>query len=70
MDTNIIQHNFVICTVKYTHLCIRHMVQTSTYINKVGNPSTKSIRHVNANVNTQRKTKTIKIVIMKWKTLC
>jgi hypothetical protein len=24
--------NFVICTVKYTHLCIRHRVQTSTLI--------------------------------------
>ncbi len=23
--------NFVICTVKYTHLCIRHGVQTSLY---------------------------------------
>jgi hypothetical protein len=30
MDTNIIQHHFVICIVKYTHLCIRHRVQTST----------------------------------------
>jgi hypothetical protein len=29
MDTNIIQHHFVICIVKYTHLCIRHGVQTS-----------------------------------------
>jgi hypothetical protein len=29
MDTNIIHDNFVICTVKYTHLCIRHGVQTS-----------------------------------------
>jgi hypothetical protein len=29
MDTNIIQHHFVICTVKYTHLCIRHRDQTS-----------------------------------------
>jgi hypothetical protein len=31
MDTNIIQHHFVICTVKYTHLCIRHGVQTSAF---------------------------------------
>jgi hypothetical protein len=37
------------------------------YICKDGNPSTKSTRHVEANVNTQRKTKTIKIVVMKWK---
>jgi hypothetical protein len=29
MGTNIIQHHFVICTIKYTHLCIRHRVQTS-----------------------------------------
>jgi hypothetical protein len=33
-------------------------------INKDGNPSTKSTRHVEANVNT-RKTKTIKMVVMK-----
>jgi hypothetical protein len=26
--------NFVICTVKYTHMCIRHRVQTSLYISK------------------------------------
>jgi hypothetical protein len=32
MDTNTIQHHFVICTVKYTHLCIRYRVQTSKYI--------------------------------------
>jgi hypothetical protein len=32
-DTNIIQHHFVICTVKYTHLCIMHKVQTSEYLN-------------------------------------
>jgi hypothetical protein len=40
------------------------------YICKDGSPSTKSTRHVEANVNTQRKTKTktIKIVVMKWKT--
>jgi hypothetical protein len=38
------------------------------YINKDGNPFTKSTRHVNANVTHERKTKTIKIVVMKWKT--
>ncbi len=32
-DTNIIEHHFVICTVKYTHLCIMHRVQTSEYLN-------------------------------------
>jgi hypothetical protein len=31
--TNVIEHHFVICTVKYTHLCIMHGVQTSiTYL--------------------------------------
>ncbi len=27
-DTDIIEHHFVICTVKYTHLCIMHGAQT------------------------------------------
>jgi hypothetical protein len=40
------------------------------YKNKDGNPSTKNTRHVEANVNTQKETKTIKIVVMKWKTEC
>jgi hypothetical protein len=35
-------------------MCIKHRVQTSIYINKDGNPSTKSTRHVNAKVNTQK----------------
>jgi hypothetical protein len=39
------------------------------YINKDRNPFTKNTRHVDANVNRRKeKTKTIKIVVMKWKT--
>jgi hypothetical protein len=37
------------------------------YINKDGNPSTKSTRHVDANVNTRKETMTIKTIVMKWR---
>ncbi len=40
-----------------------------TYINKDGNPFTKSIRHVKANVNTQNR-RSSKQVIIKWKAQC
>jgi hypothetical protein len=36
MDTNIIQHHFVMCTIKYTHVCIRHAVQTSVHVKRKG----------------------------------
>jgi hypothetical protein len=38
------------------------------YITKDGNPFTISTRHVKANINTREKTKTIKTVVMKYKT--
>jgi hypothetical protein len=38
------------------------------YINKDGNPSTKSTRYLEANVNISKKTKIIKTIVMKWKT--
>ncbi len=48
MDTNIIQHHFVLCTVKYTHVCIRHRVQTSLNMKEMGPPSAfESMKVVN-----------------------
>ncbi len=46
--------------------CTYQMMKTLyIYINKDGNQSTKSRRHVKAH---KRKTKTIKTIVMKWKT--
>ncbi len=41
-DTNIIDHHFVICTVKYTHLCIMHRVQTSVVLMGFSDPAPTS----------------------------
>jgi hypothetical protein len=37
------------------------------YINKDGNPSTKSTRHVEANVNTRKENQDHQNSMMKWK---